>query len=275
MNWDWVETRLQEKGLSYRRSGAELQLDCPYCGDLRQHLYLNCQKGVWICFRCDARGQARVLLKELGIAGQAPSLRRRPKPQEWPSHPLDVQPLGRAAREYLLRRRRLGEREVKLWRLVQGAGAYQDFILWPLLDGEGTSSGWHGRRFRMTGQKAVNVPPGMDRSVLGLHLVPQLRPRMVLVVEGPYDAAHVTRLLAPERALGLALLGTTMTRLQALQLSNLRLPLLLMLDSDAWGTSLRMARELGRWAGDCRPVRLERGDPDDLSRAELLAAIGG
>lgn len=36
--------------------GAELNGNCPFCGDTKRHLYVNAEKGVYQCFRCGAAG---------------------------------------------------------------------------------------------------------------------------------------------------------------------------------------------------------------------------
>lgn len=36
--------------------GAELNGNCPFCGDKKRHLYVNTEKGVYQCFRCGAAG---------------------------------------------------------------------------------------------------------------------------------------------------------------------------------------------------------------------------
>lgn len=34
----------------------EIRVDCPFCGDRKQHLYINKTTGAWICFRCGQSG---------------------------------------------------------------------------------------------------------------------------------------------------------------------------------------------------------------------------
>lgn len=36
--------------------GAELNGNCPFCGDTKRHLYVNPQKGIYHCFHCGAAG---------------------------------------------------------------------------------------------------------------------------------------------------------------------------------------------------------------------------
>ena len=36
--------------------GTEIRIPCPLCGDDRSRLYIEAETGVWICFRCQERG---------------------------------------------------------------------------------------------------------------------------------------------------------------------------------------------------------------------------
>ncbi len=42
----------------YRSTGAEVRIDCPFCGDHKGHGYANTEKNVFICHRCHASSRA-------------------------------------------------------------------------------------------------------------------------------------------------------------------------------------------------------------------------
>lgn len=271
--FDWVLEKIESAGKDARRSGNEIVLDCPYCGDRKKHLYFNTTKGVWTCFRCNESGRVSKLFRELGIPlnGVEPKRRRKtaiqPEPEVWP----ETRDFGTDALQYLAGRNCL-QKEIALWQMRQGTDRYEDYVFFPVLDKSGSRVGMHGRRFRYSGSKALNFPRGADKGILGMHLIPELNPKELVVVEGPYDATHVTRELMPDRMLGLALMGHGMTPLQMLQLSSVNLPVYLMLDGDAWESCKQMQRTFSRWS-PCKAVRLLRGDPDEHGRKELLETI--
>ncbi|MBN2015908.1 AAA family ATPase [Candidatus Dojkabacteria bacterium] len=52
----------------HSQAGAEICLQiCPFCGDDKHHLYLNVEKLVFNCFKCNETGTIRKLVKEAGI----------------------------------------------------------------------------------------------------------------------------------------------------------------------------------------------------------------
>jgi hypothetical protein len=275
MIFSWVVDRFSGAGLHVRQSGDEAQINCPYCGDQKQRLYFNLEKGVWTCFHCNEKGRLDKLFKTLGLDLLVPPRKRsrgvksqEREPVSWPdSNKISI---PSSVWSYLSIRRGWKKVDLDLWQVRQGQGKWEDFVLFPVLDRERALLGIHGRRFRFTGPKAINHPSGQDKAVLGMHLVPVLNPERIVVVEGPYDAVHVTREL--HGTLGLALMGHGITPLQTLQISSLRLPTYLMLDGDAWKAAKEMERNYSRWA-PCKAVRLDKGDPDEYNGMELAAII--
>jgi len=68
-----LENSVRRSGVRGPTSGGEYQINCPFCevragkADSKFKLYANPAKGVWICFRCDARGRGD--LSWLGAPG--------------------------------------------------------------------------------------------------------------------------------------------------------------------------------------------------------------
>ena len=58
---------LEEHGflVGEAEGGAELTIACPLCFDERRRLYIASSSGLWICFRCQARGHLRRLLSDV------------------------------------------------------------------------------------------------------------------------------------------------------------------------------------------------------------------
>lgn len=276
-NWLWVEDALARAGRPSKRSGNELLLHCPYCDDSKYHLYFNVAKGVWTCFKCNEKGRALKLLKELGVKlpGIGYQMKRAvvvaPPKITWPEHKA-LKP-GSDAWRYLLDERKMTPGDIAMWQLRVGAGLNQDYVLWPVLDADGELRGVHLRRYRFQGDRALMFPKLVDRLMLGAHIVAQGSFHTVVIVEGPYDAAHVTRELWEDGFISLALMGHSITRLQCLQLKAIGLPAVIMLDADAAEDTRQMARDVARWL-PVRKVYLTGKDPKHLPRAQLLSLLG-
>lgn len=276
--WSWAVKAMDQKGLFAKitGNGSEYQLDCPWCSDNKQHLYFNVVKGVFTCFRCNEGGRAFKLLNKLGIntTSKVP-IRPKVKPKVqrvWPKHGR-IDPDSQADR-YLKQRRHLVDEDLELWGLRVGMDFWNDYVVWPIQLRDQKEIGLHLRRYRLTGQRALNYPAGIDKPLLGSHLIDAVEPKEIVIVEGPYDAAHVTRELMPEGMLGLALMGHSINTLQCAQLAELGLPVTIMLDPDAIDAACLMASTVKRWAPRVTVAKLTRGDPDEHTKTELLEAVG-
>ena len=60
------ELVLRRLGVAYRDAGREFEATCPYCGK-EKHFYLNREKGVWKCQKCDKSGNLYQLQKDHGL----------------------------------------------------------------------------------------------------------------------------------------------------------------------------------------------------------------
>lgn len=286
----WVTERLSERGVDFRHShGDEMQLCCPRCDDSSHHLYLNLNKGLWVCFRCNEKGGFLAFLKLFGLDPNAIRPRKlrqeskpAPPPERWPES-VKIQP-GSRAYEYLTNgraivdgkkvRSALQDLDIFRWNLEVGKEwPWDSYIFWPVHDLQNRRIAMHLRRFQFDGPRALNEPKGIDKTLLGAELPYYFPCDAIAITEGPYDAAHVTRELLRDNILGMALMGHSITPLQLLQLRNLGFPILVMLDADAWDAAVKMAREVSRWV-PAYPVKLPAGDPDEYHRKDLLGFIG-
>ena len=55
---------LQSQGAKVRKGGQEYCVNCPKCGDVKKHLYVNPSLGVAHCFRCGYSGRIEEVLVE-------------------------------------------------------------------------------------------------------------------------------------------------------------------------------------------------------------------
>jgi hypothetical protein len=251
-------------------------------------MYLNVEKGMWVCFRCSEKGGFLQFLKMFGLDPNAIRPRKfkvekpTPPPEPWPQS-VKIQP-GTRAWDYLTKDRAfvngvkkrfpLTDMDIFRWDLEVGKEwPWDSYVFWPVYDPQSRKLSVHLRRFQMDGPRALNQPKGLDKTLLGIQMTHYYPCDAIALTEGPYDAAHVTRELMNDDILGLALMGHDITPLQLLQLRNLKLPVLVMLDADAWDKAQKMAKEISRWV-PAYAVPIHEGDPDEHKREALLRMIG-
>jgi len=63
-----AEAYLSTINIPFKLSGdkAEVMIQCLFCDDKKNHLYINNEKGCWLCHRCGVRGSWYNLLEHLG-----------------------------------------------------------------------------------------------------------------------------------------------------------------------------------------------------------------
>lgn len=74
---------IQSKGLEYRiDSGETILKTCPFCGDQKNHFYMNQDKGAFFCHKCQERGNLITLQKHYGDYEERKTMNRpHTKPQ--------------------------------------------------------------------------------------------------------------------------------------------------------------------------------------------------
>lgn len=62
---DWVSDTLENVNLMAGYSGDEMRANCPFCiDDTKKHLYINKNKPVYVCFKCEESGTWSGLIME-------------------------------------------------------------------------------------------------------------------------------------------------------------------------------------------------------------------
>jgi len=59
----FLDLLIQELG-SEKTAGGETRFCCPFCDDTKHKFYVHSDSGVWICFKCDSRGNPVTFVKQ-------------------------------------------------------------------------------------------------------------------------------------------------------------------------------------------------------------------
>jgi len=167
---------------------TEIRFNCPYCGDVKFHLYINIQKLVGFCQRCKRIYTRSEVLSMLGSAVKGPD-RQLMQTGEYPPLiytsasmvPLsDVKDLLR-----LFNKEHLAEKVVE-W----GWGISYRGLIIPIGDNGYQIRTWTGK------PKYLVYPPGFKLShyLYGLNKINTNE--MVYLVEGPFDVLAVRNSVA-------------------------------------------------------------------------------
>ena len=119
---------LEKKGFKFKGQGREVTTNCMFCNDEKNHLYINTEKEVFHCVKCDEAGNIWKLKRHFGDMEVY-----QPKPKTEYRKPkiglLDslVQGLGEEAMRFLTRERGLSPQIIKEFKL----GSRKGFISIP------------------------------------------------------------------------------------------------------------------------------------------------
>ena len=277
--------------------GTEIRIPCPLCGDDRSRLYIEAETGVWICFRCQERGDLFDLFhRALGMEPQEAFETRRklrfrtdPKfrfgggvpapvpgvelPEEW--EPFGIRATSRSeAAQYLEVRHIPYERAVSYSIGFCPTGYYAGRIIIPVT--------YHRQLYTFVAraldpavEPKVLYPAGSRRSdvVFNLDRLERLQhPRPLIITEGVFDALRL-----PNEAV--AILGSQMSAQQVTLLGRLPVgwrPFIIMMDGDKAGRNASLQIHRALWSHGIPHVeaRLPEGiDPNAASDGVLQETI--
>ena len=181
-------------GLTVGRSmGVEVFVTCPFHNDSRPSAEFNRQTGLFYCFSCSARSNAKILAKKLGGTLE----------REWVDKPrnasedIDWRPLLNAplafGNEYL-EDRGVWDTQVEAY----GIRAFEKGIVFPITNTSGTVVGVVIRQFRGTPKYLVL---GDKQPLWPMHLVPEFRPgASIALTEGVFGFLAAERARVPALA---------------------------------------------------------------------------
>lgn len=270
-------------------SGQLIVERCPFC-DARSHLYVDARSGLWICFRCEAKGDLVKLYAELAGISIAESLieiksrgirRTTWKPITFTEgEEIEIDPpdefipcynRGRWSIPRYLSERGVSKDAIRAWRIGYcNAGRYRNRIVIPFRTGA-------ERSFVARAAKPGMMPPylgpkideGNGRRFLpGWQFVTAGDP--VIVCEGVFDALRIWQAgLKPLALLGKGLGRVQLRKIVALAPSRV----VVMLDADAWRDARRITSTIAGLVRDVRIVALSDGDPGERTEAEIVRLV--
>lgn len=275
-------------------SGTELVIACPQCFSEAQKLYIEADTGVWICFVCDRRGHLRNLLIEvcdlsvteahtverLLTRGEKSPLMHVPRPA--PASTVDL-PAGfrhdigdGLAADYFRRRGFLPHWVTALGVGYCLAGPYARRVIVPIVT-QGALRTFVARTWMPEERKKVLMPPGSqaERALFGYDQLVIDRPywKNLILVEGVFDAIRMWEYGFRETV---ATLGAHVTDLQQSLMKRLAPSRVILLrDADSAGQegAIKGARQLATNMLPVSIARLEDGDPDSASPADVRQAL--
>lgn len=266
-------------------SQGEIRINCLFCQDESHHCYVNLSKGVFHCFKCEARGKVNTGNK---LWGNLDSFRTKIVDAITVQKTKIVKSLPRSESllevssdqsefylndtynryyKYLVSTRGLTPREIiqnDIQVSLDRSGIYSDSVIFPMYE-SGDLSYFVCRK--LSGDtKYVNAP----WPKAGTFFTPKNQPETPYTVlcEGIFDALRISRVAHAK-----AILGKQLTEQQLALAVNISVtrPVLILLDKDAWKYSVMMATEIKARGGKayiCNSLQLN-GDPGDTDLVTL------
>ena len=273
--------------------GTEIRIPCPLCGDDRSRLYIEAETGVWICFRCQERGDLFDLFhRALGMEpAEAFEARRKlrfrtepkfrfgggiPAPVPNITVPTEYKVVAKGSRalHYLESRHVPYERAVAYDIGFCADGEYAGRIIIPVTYHKQLYT-FVARALDPAVEPKVLYPAGSRRSdvVFNLDRLERLQhPRPLIITEGVFDALRL-----PNEAV--AILGSQMSFQQITLVARLAVgwrPFIIMMDGDKAGRNASRQIHRSLWSHGIPHVeaRLPEGiDPNAASDGVLQETI--
>jgi len=252
---------LLEQGAKVRKGGQEYCVNCPKCGDVKKHLYINPSLGVAHCFRCGYSGRIEeVLVEGFGLSFTevrellrfAKELSNRngvgavteKKAIEFPGGSIELMKAGKGV-----------ERLLQEW-CKEVNVSYEDLVSmkcrwWegrlvvPCWKDRGRKELWYwvARAIKDIEPKYVNCPAPKEGVVWGIDWYDVRDDGYLYVCEGWKDAYRMG---------GIALLGKEVSNSQVKVIAKLvdgGGKVRVLLDRDAWKEGVMVGMKLGRVIG--------------------------
>ena len=274
----------------FASDGGEYVISCPYCDDSSAHCYINLEKRLFYCHKCEEKGLLSTLLKYCGLEREArvQFWKKRDKVVFKPPVPINIGDFPRVcshggmlddmALTYLTRRgftaKEIVEHDIRYGQLPPWYGR----VIFPIY--EGKEFVCLSARAYMPGAEPRYLFPAKGQTRLKANEIVYFAGGDILddtkfvIVEGVIDAISVQRKL-PKGFCALATLSHSIGLIQLAKIMALGegIEIYLMFDPDSMKENLRSAKtfsDSGRKAYICR---LTSKDPDEAPEDEIRKAI--
>lgn len=248
---------LLEQGAKVRKGGQEYCLNCPECGDVKKHLYVNPSLGVAHCFRCGYSGRIEeVLVEGFGLSFDevrellrfAKELSNRDgagvvtekKAIEFPEGSIELMKAGKGV-ERLLQEWCRGENVSYEDLVSMKCRWWEGRLVVPCWKDRGRKELWYwvARAVKDIEPKYVNCPAPKEGVVWGIDWYDVDDDGYLYVCEGWKDAYRMR---------GIAVLGKEVSNSQVKVIAGLvdgGGKVRVLLDRDAWGEGVMVGMKLG------------------------------
>ena len=173
---------LTSKGIQVIGQGEEKRCKCLFCDDEKAHMYVNDEKGVFHCVKCDAGGNIWRLKRHYGEI----DFTTRQAKKEY-KKPTEVYPLKDDGRKYLKAERGFTDEIITAFKL----GQYKDFIAIPYFK-DGVLVNY---KFRNIHQKQFQRFKDGESTLFNVDRIDKTKP--IVITEGEFDAVAACQLGMP------------------------------------------------------------------------------
>jgi len=268
-----------------RAPAEEIRICCPFCEDIKFHCYVNLNKNVYHCFKCESSGKVTPSTSST-LDASLKTLRRYRDTSTifvdtWNKNKdkiVRTLPRCKPVQEdsiyerYLLGRG-LTREEIETNHLQESLDSYGTFsnsIIFPVPYYLPENITYFVCRKLRGEPKYVNAPWKKGNILyVPKWTYPQIKSKFTVVCEGPFDAIRIAR-VAPSYAL----LGKRATPEQLdLMLTAARFPWIILLDRDAFVYALRLQLEIISKGGRAVVAQLKKKDPGESTEAEIKEVL--
>jgi len=246
---------LLSNGAVVRKGGKEYCVNCPRCGDVKKHLYVNPEKGVAHCFRCGYSGKIEeVLIDAFGLSlSDVRELLREVRVQKgleytdlkeinFPDGSLDFEKVGIGVRKLL--EGWCKENNIKFEDLIRiKCRWWSGRLIVPCWKDKNRSKLWYwvARAIGDVEPKYLNCPASRTGVVWGIDWY-DVSDGYLYVCEGWKDAYRMR---------GIALLGKEVSneQIDVIRMLSEGRKVRVLLDSDAWREGIMVGVKIGREVG--------------------------
>lgn len=273
-NFDFLG-ELEKRNIQFKTSGRNIGqnfigMDCPFCGDRRNHLGVSKQHGFYSCFVCGAKGSFQYLIFKLTGEWIKKSRFELVSEQETFSRAIDLDfdfdSLSSNAIQYLINRDYDPEELIDKYKIKDGGivGKFKYRIMIPYFMNNKLVT-YSGRDYSGV-QEPKYLHLDRESSIMSckdvLYNLNNCNDQSIIITEGVFDSWKLG-------TGSIALSGKSLSTNQWKQLQKFQ-RIFIALDQDADIEANNIAQQIESEFNDVFIISLSTKDPDSLSRDQVL-----